>query len=222
MTLAESLVSMVIVGVMVVAALNLTASAVQGRQLRATRAQGKNLAIDLMWEIMAGTYEEHDNIIVDQRLEHSNGAVVETPDPQIEQPPVFGPEPGEDGGTREYFDDIDDYNGWSSTPPQIKDGTVIPGYDGWSRSVDVKFSRLDDPKSISVSETGIKRILVTVTDPRGRIEQVVAVRSRGGTFDQTPTHKSDFVSWIGIELQTSGSPRAVMGGAGSINLPEGE
>jgi len=47
---------------------------------------------------------------------------------------VFGPESDEITGTRDRYDDVDDYNGWNVTPPQRKDGTVMMDYDGYRQT----------------------------------------------------------------------------------------
>lgn len=71
-------------------------------------------------------------------------------------------------GDRSLFDDVDDYNGWQAGPPQYRDGTVIPGTDGYERLVSVAWVNPDDLLGVSGSETGVKRILVTV-EHQGRM-----------------------------------------------------
>jgi MSHA pilin protein MshD len=51
-----------------------------------------------------------------------------------------GPVPaaiGNDGETRASFDDIDDYHGLAQSPPQDSSGNDMPGYAGFSVSVNV-------------------------------------------------------------------------------------
>lgn len=38
---------------------------------------------------------------------------------------------------RTAFNDIFDYDNWTSTPPVDVDGTAIPGFTGWTRNIDV-------------------------------------------------------------------------------------
>ena len=74
----------------------------------------------------------------------------------------FGPEPSENTGDRVNFDDVDDYDGWSASPPQEKDGTDMAGLDGWTREVTVEFVDPDDLTASVGSDQGVKRIAVTV------------------------------------------------------------
>ena len=91
--------------------------------------------------------------------------------------PVFGLESSESTGSRADFDDVDDYNGWTASPPQRRDGTVIPQLDGWGRTAQV--GRLDpvllDPTGV---ETGVKRIRVTVKRDDAEVASIVAIRTR--------------------------------------------
>ena len=41
---------------------------------------------------------------------------------------MFGLETGENPATRAAWNDVDDYNGWTESPPQTKSGTVIPDF----------------------------------------------------------------------------------------------
>ncbi len=42
----------------------------------------------------------------------------------------FGPEPDEDTSNRIEWDDVDDYNGWTETPPRTIDGQIMNGTGG--------------------------------------------------------------------------------------------
>jgi len=218
-TLVESVGAIVITGGMLVASLNLLAGAVQARYARAKMGLAEHLAIDLLWEAVTSSYREPD-VAVDQTVTNLDGGVVEIIPPISEQITVFGTEANEADGTRRNFDDIDDYNGWTSTPPQTKNGTTIPGFEGWTRSVNVIHANLSNPDNPDGSETGLVRIYAWVTDPNGREYHAVALRSSAGTFDQPPAIQSDYVSWIGMELQPAGAADPVLGGAGSMNLAE--
>ena len=63
---------------------------------------------------------------------------------------------------RTGFDDVDDYDGWSSTPPQDRSGTVRSDLAGWTREVSVKWVKPADPTGVTASDEGVKRIIVTV------------------------------------------------------------
>ena len=52
------------------------------------------------------------------------------------------------------------------------------------------------------TDTGLKRITVTVTDPGGRTASVWALRGSAGTYDQPPpTSSTTYVAWVGLTLQ---------------------
>jgi hypothetical protein len=76
--------------------------------------------------------------------------------------PEFGPEPSEDIGDRSAFDDIDDYDGWSASPPEEKDGTDLTGLDQWTREVTVDYVDPDDLSATIGGEQWVKRVTVTV------------------------------------------------------------
>ena len=112
MTLIEAVISMMIVAVMMVAALQTVGTTARHRQAQASLRRGPALARDLISEILPNRYVDADA-----------GA-------------VFGPETGEAvSGNRAGFDDVDDYHGWAESTIQAKDGTALSDLAGWSRSV---------------------------------------------------------------------------------------
>ena len=76
------------------------------------------------------------------------------------KPINFGPETGETG--RSTFNDVDDYNGWSESPPQNPDNGNLPDLNGWTRQVSVAWVSPTNVMLTSATETGAKRITVTV------------------------------------------------------------
>lgn len=152
-SMVEVIISVVIVGTMTVAALNTVGAAKLGNQKTTSRKSGALLAQGLMSEILLQDYEEP----------------VDTPG--------FGRESSESGGDRTDYDDVDDYDGWSSSPPEYKDGTVIPDLDGWARQVSVAWVNATDLSLTSGSETNVKRITVTVTYNGVQVASLTAVRT---------------------------------------------
>lgn len=135
-TLVETVLSLVILGGAFVAALNTIGSARGAQTLMAQRQLGLVLAEDLMAEVLShNTYKE--------------GL-------------LFGPESGESFAGRSTFDAVDDYDGWRSSPPVDASGAVIVGTEGYRRTVDVVYVRLDQPSITSLTDQGIVRITVTV------------------------------------------------------------
>lgn len=76
--------------------------------------------------------------------------------------PTFGRESGESGSERSNWDDVDDYEGWLSTPPENAAGVALSNGEGWQREVQVEWVDPANLASISVSDQGLKRITVTV------------------------------------------------------------
>lgn len=152
-SMVEVAISVVIVGVMTVAALDTVGAAKLGNQKTTSRKSGTLLAQQLMAEILTQGYAEP----VDA--------------------PVFGRESTEIDGDRTDYDDVDDYDVWSSSPPEYKDGTPIPDLDGWGRHVSVVWADATDLLSTSGSETNVKRITVTVTYNGLEVASLTAVRT---------------------------------------------
>jgi len=156
-TLVEAVMSMLIVGLMLVAALNTVGASKIAQARNAEQSLGPMLAEDLMAEILSQNYQEPTD------------------------PVQFGREAGEPGGDRSTWDDVDDYDGWDSSPPEVlqnKDGTAIPDLSGWGREVKVVFV---DPGLVntSVSDIGLKRIQVTVTHMGRVVAELWGLRTSG-------------------------------------------
>ena len=151
-SLLEVTISSMIVGVMLVAALNAVGAATTGRFRSAEQSQAQLLADALIAEVLELVYEEP----VD--------------------PPVFGPEWDEElTATRAAFDDVDDYHGWSSKPPVDKDGTQLGNADNWTRSVVVNYASAANLAVNVGTDSGIKQIAVTVTNGRAAASAMMIV-----------------------------------------------
>ena len=139
-TLAEVITAAMIVGVMTVVSLNALGTVTRGSMETRYRAKAVQLAQDLLSEVLQVDYLEPDD------------------------PAVFGTETGEDDGTRDAFDDADDYDNWNKKPPQAKDGTVLPDLSEWRRKVTVKHLDPNDLTSelADNDDRGVKWIKVVV------------------------------------------------------------
>ena len=153
LSLAEAVVSIAIVGIMLVAALNTVGASQRTQKKMSDRSRGMLLAQDLMSEILRQSYEEP----VDSA--------------------TFGREPSEAAGSRAEFDDVDDYDGWSASPPETKDGTPLSGFDGWERSAAVAWVDAAEAALVQASDTGVKRITVSVTLDDLPLATLVALRT---------------------------------------------
>jgi len=194
LTLVEAVISVVLVAAVLVGALSVMGSVARARQVQGAQCRRIALAQDLMAEVFQAHYADLD---VDDN---------------------FGTEFGEWGdGTRSEFDDVDDYAGWSASPPQAKDGTDLTGYTGWSRQVAVHYVRPAPPDVTVGSDLGLKRITVTVTDDLGKKTQLVSLRSANGAFELVPEASTTVVTWVGVELQI-GDDDATRIGSASVRL----
>jgi hypothetical protein len=153
-SLIEAAFSIVLIAVMFAAVMTTVGAARLVRYKTDGRSRGSTLAHDLMAEILQAPYEEPDG------------------------PAPLGRDGGEGGGDRIDFDDIDDYDGWTSSPPELKGGTALSLPAGWSRSVEVRWISPSDLALISGTETDAKRIIVTVKHKNVTMAQVTAIRTR--------------------------------------------
>lgn len=200
LTLVESVLSIIIVGIMLVAALRTLGATALAKNIQYHQQTAARLAHELMAEIIPTDYEEpgaRSTII----LESGAGTTVSLDPSEGITTTKFGTETGESlGGTRQHFDDVDDYNGWSSSPPQTVTGATIANTTGWSRAVVVTWVQ---PATLAVSgvDTGLKLITVTVTDPRGVETTLVSLRSRASSIDIEPVDAKELVRTVGIDFQ---------------------
>lgn len=141
LSLVETSVSMLIVGLMLVAALNTVGAARVGQQHMTDRSRAVMLAQELMAEILQQHYADPAFGF------GSFGLAAEEAAP----------------GNRSLFEDVDDYDGWSASPPQYKDGTKMDDLAEWKRSVNVDWVDPTDLTTVVGSDQGAKRIEVTVS-----------------------------------------------------------
>jgi type II secretory pathway pseudopilin PulG len=153
----EAVLSTLVIGIMLVAVLNTVGAARTAQVWNSDRLRAACLASTLLAEITDQAYAEPTEL------------------------PLFGPEASELLATRSAFDDVDDYNGWSKSPPENADGTAIPGYSSdWRRSVSVVYAATSaNPAANSLTDTGLKRITVTVSRRGIKLAELTAVRAQG-------------------------------------------
>lgn len=162
-SLIEVTVSILLVSVLLVTSLNSFAASKRREWATVTQAQGEQLALDLMNEILRQPYQD-----------------------PIVQVPAFGTESGETTGNRSLFNDVDDYLNWTESPPADKSGNAMTGLSGWTRSVTIQWA---DPNSLTASissSTGLK--MITVTTSRSGKTAATAVGYRSSAWvDTIPT-----------------------------------
>ena len=193
-SLVEAMVSAGIVGVMLVASVNLLSSAARTRAADNNRRTALFLAQQLMAEVQQQPYKDDSPLNL-----------------------VFGPELGE--SLRTSFDDVDDYNNYREKPPLDRNGAAMPDFSRWQRQVKVKWV---DPDTLGSAgtDTGLVSIEVRVTDPRGIDTSVWALRSERAVPADPPLAGSTWVQISDVELQVSGNtPRHVVTGVNTVARP---
>jgi MSHA pilin protein MshD len=153
LSLIEVVASTMIVGLMAVAALNSLGAATRTSESIGNRAVAMGLADELMSEILQAEYSEPSG---------SAG---------------LGPDSGELGGPRAVFDDVDDYDGWNESPPQYRDGTVMPNRADWRHRVEVDHVLSTDSTQTAGSDEGTKRIHVIIEYRDDILVEQIAVRT---------------------------------------------
>lgn len=146
-TMAETVVATLIVGLVLVATLQIIAPIVRSGSVMADKAIAANLARELSDEIATKYFTS----------------------PILKDVESIGAETGE---TRATYDDADDYHGITNNPPQLSDGTPLTNLGAWTRRVKVVHADINDPKTNSPSYTGLKRVTVSVSKDGVRLAQI--------------------------------------------------
>lgn len=152
-TLIEAVISTVIVAVMFAAAVHTVGAAKITQRKSSLVGQGQMLTESLLSEILQQSYQEP-------------GATH-----------VFGREADESETLRAAYDDVDDYHGWTESPPVDKDGTALPNSAHWRRTVTVEWVNPMDPQQIQGSESGAKRVTVVATFGDAPQATLVAIKA---------------------------------------------
>lgn len=153
-SLVEVVVATLIVGVMMVAAMNTLGAFIRGQQHMANQSRGWHLAQELASEILATLYEEPDGT------------------------PTFGRETGESASVRSAYDDADDYHLWQDSPPETRDGTPVAELAAWSRAVTVARVAVANPSLVVATDEGVKRITITVSFQDEVVATLTALRAK--------------------------------------------
>jgi len=85
----------------------------------------------------------------------------------VTPPGSLGLDSGEAHTSRGKCDDVDDFNNLTQSPPKNIDGSLISGFESFTRSVRVEYAVLNASNRwvSSSSATNYKRIVVTVSHP---------------------------------------------------------
>lgn len=168
LALTEVVVSVAIMGGLTAAVLTAVGAAATTRARTLERLQGGALAESLVAEVLASAYD------------------APTPPPPLLSGSInlLGitvslNSPSGDP-SRLGFASVDHFDGWRSSPPLARDGTVIPGYAGWTQDVRVIRVEPANPDGPDAgADTGLKRVSVRILRDGREVAHHVALRSRG-------------------------------------------
>ena len=184
--------SLVIAGTVFVAAALAIGAAARDRRVQAGMRVGQDLARQMLAEIMMTRYA----------------------DPNGSSPPPAGT-------ARTNWDGVDDYNGLVESPPVTKTGVAIGYAAGWQRSVTVQYVSLNLVSLVQAilgSDTGLKKITVTVTSPQGVQTTLIGYRCKWGVPDNA-TPATGLATWTGASVTVGPDQRGVSVGTNLVNMP---
>jgi len=148
----EVAVSALLVGLLLAAAMRTVRGSVLTQYKAAERTTAQFLAEGLLTEILAKDYKEAGSATI-------------------------ALDSGESSTSKANYDDVDDFHNWSESPPQFADGTPMPDLAEWRRSVEVVWVNPADLRQTAASDTGVKRITVTVAHNNATVATRVAIRT---------------------------------------------
>ncbi len=93
---------------------------------------------------------------------------------------------------------------------------ALGDYAGWTRSVVVAYVDTTNPANTLVSST-LQRITVTATAPSGKKYSITGLRSQYGQYEYTPPSQTNFVTWVGVDLQAGGQVKNIRTAARPLN-----
>ncbi len=154
-TLAETIISTLLIGFVLVSTLTLVGPMVRSHTVHANKLVAANLANELSEEIATKLYID---TVPDSR-------------------DALGLDADDSSFFRSTFDDVDDYHKWSSSPPKHSLGGSYTSMTGWTREVSVAHADLTDPSLDSPTFTGLKRVTVTVSKDGTTLATVTTLHS---------------------------------------------
>lgn len=177
-TLIEAVMALLLTSVVLVSGLSLVPAIASGGAVVAERVRLEHLAIDLLVEMEGVDFDGNASSVFKAKRAFTVGTVKPIASGDAVLKLVSGPIAAPDAG-RSLFNDLGDYDGWSSSPPVRRDGSEITGFVGVTRSVEVSSV---DPATLvdSSDDTGVRRVSVTVSRAGGISERVTVFRTRSG------------------------------------------
>ncbi len=157
-TLIEIMISLVLVSTILLVSLTASANLLRNGAQRRAAVDAEGLGGQILDEITALDFRDRNA-------------------------PVFGLEADESASDRNTFDDVDDFNGYSSKPPTHRDGTNIEGFEDWTFSV-----------AITPAEPSATGIVTSADDTKPLRQVVVICVAPDGTSTNVATLVSDVPS----------------------------
>ncbi|MEM9186702.1 MAG: hypothetical protein AAGB00_09430 [Planctomycetota bacterium] len=188
LSLIEVAISSLLVGLVLVAALNTAGGAAQASRVNDTLMGGRVYALEMLAEVMAAAYHDPESGNAQQNF----GIEADEPNP----PP-----------NRLAFDDVDDYDGWIEPSALAwRNGAARLDTANWQRSVEVEKTSRHDPTHVrgdNAYDRGARLITVTVVSPDGEATTLKAIRTAGGALEQPPAIDMLCVAGVVVEVQTA-------------------
>lgn len=177
--LVEVMISVLLVGLVIAPAVGVFTTVAANYNRQAEMNQAHLLSRSLLTEIVQADFEDSDDSIR-----------------------VFGLESDESTANRADFDDIDDYSGLSESTILSKDGKAIPDAEGFTRSTEVRYVRIQSSQvSNELSPTRLKRIGVTVQTPSGYKVTDHALRSASGFAESVAANGMNELQSVEVQLK---------------------
>jgi len=195
--MAEVVVSTLLVGLVLVSSMRTIGGVIRTWQVTDEQHDGMALATEMMSEILQARYTDPETPFGGMQLDSD-----------------------ENSSPRTDYDDTDDYNGWSASPPETRDGTELTDFNDWTRAVDVQKVDAGDPGSVlsdGAEDEGLRKITVTVTAPDNTQTVLIALRAQLGAMEQAPSVKTTYVVGVGSELQIGAGTTALRAGTNITN-----
>ena len=152
-TIIETVVAMLIISGVLMAAMKAVVSTNRVRQAARDRVFAAALCEDMLAEACSKQYEDP-----------SAGGLIGTDVNDTVFP--------------RSMDDVDDYEQVQESPPYQPDFTPVPGSAGWRRVTRVEYVDPANPSAVVASDQGVKRVSVTVSKDGKTMLTLVALRTK--------------------------------------------
>ncbi len=165
-TLFEIIMTILVGSIIIPPIILMILTALKSPAVMSNAIKGNSLGSDLMEEILSKKWDENST---------GSGPIN---DSSKTPPDELGPESGE---TRPDFDDVDDYNNYTESPPKDRNGNVLSDFSSYTRSVEVYYvagSETNDYETKISDVSNFKKIVITVKGPNVENKLIAIVSNR--------------------------------------------